>query len=244
MAVISDLLQPLPLTSFVTSGRSLHSPTPQLLSSALRMVAAWQHHLQRWNDVTCGKHGAECLAQQEASGNADNAAISSFGSCSSSSAESVPSSSQWHLSMFPLLSSSPQGSSLLWVHTGCPSLSLGPHRLTDSPTGADASEVSSHLTGRLLSPKSMLLLWKKQCPKHWRWLLPSVRWLGHSPYLLQEEEGLRHSEGCKSCQNGLGRRRAKIQDALHKPCSNGSWNCQSGHSQYRYEGDQVREWPG
>lgn len=98
------------------------------------------------------------------------------------------------------------------LFSGC----LDPHRLTD------ASEVPSHLTGRLLSPKSMLLLWKKQCPEHWHGLLPSVRWLGHSPYLLQEEESLRHSEGCESCQNGLGRRRAKIQDALHKPCSNGS----------------------
>lgn len=43
------------------------------------------------------------------------------------------------------------------LSSGC----LGPHRLTDSPTGADASEVSSRLIGRLLSPKSMLLLWKK-----------------------------------------------------------------------------------
>ena len=102
------------------------------------------------------------------------------------------------------------------LFSGC----LGPHRLTDSPTGADASEVSSHHIGSLLSPKSMLLLWKKQYPKHQRWLLPSVRWLGHSPHLLQEES-LRHSEGCQICQSGLGRR-AKIQDALCKPCSNGS----------------------
>ena len=39
------------------------------------------------------------------------------------------------------------------------------------------------------------------------------------------------------------RLRAKIQDALCKPCSNSSWNCQSGHSQYKYESDQVRKSP-
>ena len=225
-----DLLQPLLLTSSVTTGRSIHSPPP---ASVLSTENGDSTHLQRWDDLTRGKHGRDALHKW---------GLSECWQCCYSQF--------WFLWFF-------QGRKLPFLFTvtslnvptpflqppGVVSFldALGPHRLTDSPTGADASEVSSHHIGSLLSPKSMLLLWKKQYPKHQRWLLPSVRWLGHSPHLLQEES-LRHSEGCQICQSGLGRR-AKIQDALCKPCSNGSWSRQSGHSRYRHESDQVRKSP-
>lgn len=86
------------------------------------------------------------------------------------------------------------------LSSGC----LGPHRLTDSPTGADASEVSSCLMDRCCPLKACCCYGRNSAPSTGAgYLQVSDGWDTRHIY-YKKKKSLRHSEGCQSCQSGLG----------------------------------------